>query len=486
MLPDNNSSHDRGAEGRSAGRMDPASRPVDGERSAEARSGRVEGAAPGLHRSLSLRDLVVYGLLFIGPTSTMGTFGVLDARSHGAIALAYLLATVAVAFTAWSYARMSQAVPQAGSVFAYASAGLGRRPGFIAGWMLGLDYLFMPALMSLILGIAAHQLFGAVPVWVFTGCGILLMTLLNLAGVRTTATVSFVILAVEIALLAVFVVAAVVVLVMHGPQRGWLSPLVGSGGFHLAGVLGAVSVAVLSFLGFDAIAGFAEETTGSSRGVARALMFCLTLAGALFVIQTYLGALLSPRTPEYLAAHPDDQGTAFYQMLDSQIGTWMGTAVTLVKTIGPVFSAMVAQAAVSRLMYGMARAGSLPKGLSRVDPRTGTPRNAVLVSGAATLVIAVASAVRPDGLGLLSSMVTVGAMVGFLFLHATVIGYYVRGRRTEQRVRHTVIPVVGGLVILIVLSQAPHPALVVGGLWLIAGAIVLVSRERRAKHFSTE
>lgn len=442
-------------------------------------SGTSRAAGPGLRRSLSLRNLVVYGLLFIGPTSTMGTYGVLDARSHGAVALVYLVATVAMAFTAWSYARMSRAVPRAGSVFAYASAGLGRRPGFVAGWMLGLDYLFMPSLMALILGIAAHQLFSAIPVWVFTASGILLMTALNLAGVRTTAVVSFVILAVEIVMLVVFAVAAAVVLAADGPRRGWFSPLVGAGGFEPAGVLGAVSVAVLSFLGFDAIAGFAEETTGPSRQVARALMFCLALAGALFIVQTYLAALLSPVTPDHLSAHPEEQGTVFYQMLNSQIGTWLGTCVTLVKTVGPVFSAMVAQTAVSRLMYGMARSGALPNGLSRIDLR-GTPRNAVLLSGALTAIIAVAAAVRPDGLGVLSSMVTVGAMVGFLFLHAAVIGYFVHGRRTRHPAAHVVIPVIGGVIILIVLALASRLALEVAAVWLVVGLVVMVLRRRHA------
>ncbi|QCV95971.1 APC family permease [Acidipropionibacterium acidipropionici] len=434
----------------------------------------------GLRRSLTLPTLIVYGLLFIGPTSPMGTFGVLDARSHGAIGLVFIIATLAVAFTAWSYARMSRAVPLAGSVFAYASAGLGRRPGFIAGWMLGLDYLFMPSMMSLILGIAAHHLVPSVPAWVFTAAGIVLMTGLNLAGIRTTTTVSFIILGVEIVMLAVFVVAAIVVLATHGPQRGWLSPLTGVGTFDPAGVIGAVSIAVLSFLGFDGIASFAEETTGSSRQVSRALVVCLVLAGALFVVQTYLAALLSPRTPGYLAAHQGEQGTDFYQLLDSQIGTWLGTTVTVVKAIGPVFSAMVAQAAASRLMYGMARDGALPRPLARIDRRTRTPRNAVLVTAVLTLSISVSAAIRPDGLDLLSSLVTVGALVGFLFLHAAVIGYFVCGRRTSHRPAHIVIPVIGGLIIATVLALAAHPALVVAGIWLVIGLAALAVRERTA------
>ena len=61
-------------------------------------------AVPTLRRTLSLRDLVVYGLLFIGPLAPVGVFGVLDARTNGAVALVYVFATIAMAFTAWSYA----------------------------------------------------------------------------------------------------------------------------------------------------------------------------------------------------------------------------------------------------------------------------------------------------------------------------------------------------------------------------------------------
>ncbi|GAB3982298.1 hypothetical protein GCM10029978_085620 [Actinoallomurus acanthiterrae] len=89
----------------------------------------------GLRRSLSLRDLIVYGLLFIGPLAPVGVFGVLDAKSSGAVALVYVVATIAMGFTALSYAQMSRRVPNAGSVFAYASAGLaGRRACWPAGW----------------------------------------------------------------------------------------------------------------------------------------------------------------------------------------------------------------------------------------------------------------------------------------------------------------------------------------------------------------
>lgn len=218
-----------------------------------------------LRRTLGFRDLVVYGLLFIAPMAPVGVFGTLDAKSDGAVALVYLVATLVMAFTAFSYAQMVRVAPLAGSVFAYARKGLGEGPGFIAGWMAMLDYLLIPAVAYLFSGIAMNALVPEVSRWVWTAIAVVVTTLLNLWGVRAAARVGFAVLALEIVVLLVFVVSAVVVLAGDGAQRGWLSPLTGDTGFSMTAVLGAVSVAVLSYLGFDAIASFAEEVTGVRR-----------------------------------------------------------------------------------------------------------------------------------------------------------------------------------------------------------------------------
>lgn len=110
----------------------------------ETGTGTGSSARHGLRRTLGFRDLVVYGLLFIAPMAPVGVFGTLDARSGGAVALVYVVATVVMAFTAFSYAQMVRVAPKAGSVFTYARTGLGEVPGFIAGWMAMLDYLLIP------------------------------------------------------------------------------------------------------------------------------------------------------------------------------------------------------------------------------------------------------------------------------------------------------------------------------------------------------
>lgn len=433
-----------------------------------------------LRRSLSSGDLIVYGLLFIGPLAPVGVFGVLDAKSSGSVALVYAVATVAMAFTALSYAQMSRQVPHAGSVYAYASIGIGRPAGFAAGWLAMLDYLLIPAVGYLFCGIALHSLVPSVPAWVFTAIAFVLTTLLNLVGVHLAARVGFVVLMVEIALLAVFVVAALVVLVVYGPARPWTSPALGVGGTSTAAVMGAVSVAVLSFLGFDAIASFAEENTGGERQVGRAVLFCLGVAGLLFVVQTYLAGLLMPVSPKRLAEVPAEQGTAFYEMTRTAVGSWLQRAFAVVKGVGPAFTAMAAVAAASRLLYGMARDRGLPKALASVDARSNVPRAALLTTAAISLVVSVWAARRPDGLDVLVSVVNMGALAAFTLLHVSVIGYFVVRHGSRQWVPHVVIPVLGAAVSIWIMISATAMAKIIAALWLAAGAVVFATGGRRA------
>ncbi|GJF19358.1 APC family permease [Streptomyces sp. HO565] len=446
------------------------------------------GEEQELRRSLGFRDLVVYGLLFIAPMAPVGVFGTLDAKSHGAVALVYVVATVAMAFTAFSYAQMVRVVPQAGSVFAYARAALGNGAGFIAGWMAMLDYVLIPAVAYLFSGIAMEALVPEVSRWVWTALAVVVTTALNLWGVRTAARVGFLVLALEIAVLLVFVASAIVVLARDGAERGWLSPLSGDGtqgAFALSAVVGAVSVAVLSYLGFDAIATFAEEVTGGSAKVARALLFCLALAGVLFVAQTYLVALLEPVTSARLAADPGRQGSAFYDAVDSSVGTWLHDLVAVSKAIGAAFAALAGQAAAGRLLFAMGRDRRLPGALSRTD--AGVPRVALLVAAVITLVAAVWAARRDDGLDHLVSVVDVGALTAFTLLHASVVGWFAVRRRggPVSWWRHVLVPVLGAAITIAVIVEASGTAQVVGAIWLAIGLVVLAVQGRRRSRAGT-
>ncbi|WP_028925557.1 APC family permease [Pseudonocardia acaciae] len=432
-----------------------------------------------LGRTMGLRELVAYGMIFVGPGAVVVVFGTLDALSGGTVPLVYIVATVAIAFTAMAYVWMSKAVPHAGSVFAYAGAGIGPRTGFIAGWMLMLDYLLIPALAHLFVGIALHSIFQPVPAWVFTVLSVTITTALNLAGVRIAAKVTIVVLCIELVVMAAVIVSLITVLATHGASRPALSPLVGYGGFAVGGVITAASVAVLSFLGFDGIASFAEDNAGDPKLVGRATLVCLLVCGALLVALAYLGALVTPVTPAEYAANSESQGTAYYDLVRTEVSWLLSTALATAKGTGAAFAAMVAQAAASRLLFGMARDGRLPRGLAAVSERSGSPGRATLVIAGFTVVVGAGAAAMPDGLNLLSSVVNVGALSAFTLLHASVIGYFVVRKRAAASAWHLIVPLLGAAVILAVLAGAHHTAQLVALTWLLAGLLVLAAQSRR-------
>ncbi|UQA93319.1 APC family permease [Streptomyces halobius] len=449
--------------------------------------GSGAGGAGSLRRTLSFRDLIVYGLLFIAPMAPVGIFGTLQAKSDGAITAVYIVATIAMGFTAYSYAQMVRVAPRAGSVYTYARVGLGEGPGFLAGWLAMLDYLLIPAVAYLFSGTAMHALVPSVHQWVWTALAVVVTTLLNLWGVRTAAVVGFAVLAMELAVLAVFVVVAAAAVIAGGAQRGWADPLMGEGGFSMTAVLSAVSVAVLSYLGFDAIAAFAEEARGAAdsgkgrglRGadrVARAVLTCLAVAGVLFAVQTYLAALLAPMSAAELAARPGAQGDAFYATVDASVGGWLRDLVAVSKAIGAAFAALAGQAAAGRLLFAMARDRRLPGAMSKVDAESGVPRRALLGASVVTLVAAVWAARRDDGLDQLSSIVNVGALSAFALLHASVIGWFWvrKGAGARSLPRHVVVPLLGLTVVIAVIVEAAPTARVVGAVWLAVGMLVLV------------
>lgn len=442
-------------------------------------------ATGGLRRSISLGSLVLYGLVFIGPAAAVGIFGTLDAKSGGAVGTVYVVATLVMAFTASSYMRMSREIPRAGSVFAYAGEGIGPRAGAVTGWMILLDYLLIPSVAYLFTGIALNSLFPSVPIWVFVALAVVVTTALNLVGVQVASKVITAVVLLEVAVLLLVLVLGARVLVTQGPSRPWLSPFVGTDGFSSAAVMAAVSVAVLSFLGFDALATFAEETKGGDRIVGRATLLCLVIAGFLFVAQTWLGALLSTATPADLQANPELQGSAYYTAVEDRIGKWLHWLLALAKGAGAAFSAMVGQGAGSRVIMDMAREGRLPSALARISGRSGVPVRSIIVTASGNVLVALWAATREDGLDVLSSVVNVGALTAFIGLHLSVIGYHLIRRRASVPGRwfaHGVVPVVGAVLLFLVLISASRLALLVGLVWLVIGLALAVLGHRGRGH----
>jgi amino acid transporter len=445
----------------------------EGTSGAAAEGVEAYGYRQELKRSLSFTDLLVYGLIFMVPIAPFGIFGGVFQASGGMVALAYAIGMLAMAFTAASYSQMARAFPMAGSVYTYAGRGIAQPVGFLAGWMILLDYVLVPGLLYLIAGIAMNSILTAIPVWLWVAAFVVLNTAVNYLGIEMTARINKIMLVAELVVLAIFIVIGVVALA-GGAGRGFdFSPVYTSSTFSLGLVFGAVSIAVLSFLGFDGISTLAEENRESARSIGKSMIAALVLAGTLFIVQTWIAALLVP-DPGALITDGDPGGTAFYDAAAVAGGPWLATLTAVATAIAWGFAnSLVAQAATSRLLFAMARDRQLPAVLARVHPVRRVPVNATLLVAAVSLVLGIAMSTREDGITLLSTLVNFGALTAFLVLHVSVVVHYLVRRRSTDYWRHLAVPVIGFVILAYVIVNAQLAAQTLGFAWLVVGIVVL-------------
>lgn len=432
---------------------------------AETASVEEFGYRQELKRALSFRDLLIYGMIFMVPIAPFGIFGyVLDA-SKGMVALAYLVGMVAMFFTAMSYRAMSRDFPVSGSVYAYAQRGIGQTAGFFAGWLILLDYILIPSLLYVVSAAALAPLFPAVPkaAWVI---GFLLIgALINLRGVELTARTNRVFLVLEIGVLVIFLIVGLTALYGGaGAGRLTLAPLYQPGVVTPALIGAAVSVAALSFLGFDAISTLSEEVRDRRRDtVGRATLAALFLMGGLFILQTWVAADLS-RGLKFQSLD-----TAFYEAARVAGGGWLYTLTAWATAIAwGVANSLVSQAAISRILYAMARDRQLPAPLARIHPRFQTPYVSIAVVAVVSLLV---SLLFLNDVARLTSFVNFGALTGFLFLHASVIVHFIGRRKSRDYFTHLLLPGVGFAIIAYVLYTMGQATWALGLGWLAVGAL---------------
>jgi amino acid transporter len=438
------------------------------EQAAEAELNKF-GYKQELQRSLGLWDLIVYGLVPIAP---FAIFGFVFNASHGMVPLVYIIGLVAMLFTALSYRAMSRAFPVAGSVYTYAGRGIGSPAGFFAGWAILLDYLLVPTLLYVTGAVALAAVLPGIPQWVMVVVFVVFNTAVNLAGIKIAAWTNMAFLIGEMVILALFVVVALIAIGQGKGGAHWsLTPFFNSHEFSPSLMFSALSIAVLSFLGFDAISTMSEEVSGESKLIGRATVLSLCLVAVLFVVQTYLAALLAPGKTQFT---DEEAPSAFYNISQAAAGHWMLVVTSVTVAIAAaVANSLVAQAATSRLLYSMARDRVLPGFLAHISPHRKVPDRAVLLVGALSLFLGL---VFVGQVAFLSTLVNFGALVAFLLLHVSVAVHYLIKKRERTYGMHLVVPAIGFVIIGYVLYNADKDAKIGGLIWLGVGVLIYLVR----------
>lgn len=418
-----------------------------------------------LKRALTLGDLIIYGLIFMVPIAPFGIYGSVATGSGGMPALVYLIGMVAMIFTAMSYATMSEEFPISGSVYAYASRGLSKTIGFFSGWIIIMDYFLIPALLIIVSGAAISAIVPGIPIWIWAVVFVLINTFVNIIGVDRTAKFNKVFLIMELAVFALFMIFAIKA-VAQGVNGSVFSikPFYNPDTFTMQGVMGAVSIGVLSYLGFDAISTLGEETKGGAKTIGKATIMALFLVGFCFITLTWVAGML---WPDYNTFENID--TAFYAIAEAAGGTWLMWVCSIATALAwGIADALVAQAAISRVLYSMSRDGYLPAPLKKIHPKYQTPYVATIFIGIITLILSIWFSYS---IGAIASLVNFGALSCFLVLHITVINHFLIRKKSSNYGRHLVLPVIGFLIIGYVWINLDSMSKQLGFAWLGLGVV---------------
>jgi amino acid transporter len=419
-----------------------------------------ETQAPQLRRTLTLWDLIFYGMVLIQPTAPAGIFGVVSEKAQGHVVTTILIGMVAMLLTARSYGRMARVYPSAGSAYAYVSQGIHPALGYVTGWSMVMDYVLNPTICTIL----CTQLTRDWLTWLPREAGIVffaaLFTALNLRGVKASARTNEII-GIGLGGVVLVFLGACAWYLYGAPPDDLARPFYDPATFSWALVLGGTSTACLTYIGFDGISTLSEEVENPRRNIMLATVLTCLLIGVLAALQVYGAQLVWGAWSGF-----PNVDTAFVAVARKAGGATVFAIVSLALIVANIGSGTGAQLGAARLLYGMGRSRALPAGFfGFVDPKTRIPRNNVLLVGAFALV---GGLLLSFGLG--AELLNFGAFIAFMGVNLATFAHY-WAKRHERNLANFVLPLAGFAVCLGLFCYLSRLAQIVGAAWLVVGIV---------------
>jgi len=424
-----------------------------------------------MRRALGLVGLTFFGVTYMTVITVFTTYGIVNQVTDGHLPASYLIAVVVMLFTAASYGAMVRRYPVAGSAYTYVQQSFGGGLGFLTGWVMLLDYLFIPMINFMLIGIYLNTQFPAIPIWAFTLVALLLVLLFNVLGITLVNKANFVIIALSVVLVVVFMVLAFKDYLGGDRSVGLIEPFTfGEGG--IGAIASGAAILALSFLGFDAVSTLSEEARHPRRDIPRAIILATLVGGFFFILVSWTGALsFHPDWNTMSDAQVDAAGTT---VMDNFGMSWFTSFFVAIYVVGAFGSGMTGQVSVARILYAMGRDGMLPRPLAHLSRRYGTPVVAACVISFFALSALFLS------LDTVAFMISFGALAAFAMVNLSVIRTYLfpkGGRKEPVTARavivHGIVPFIGFVLTIWLWTSLQALTWLVGGIWLVVGLIII-------------
>jgi putrescine importer len=425
----------------------------------------------GLHRTLGLWNLIIIGMVIIQPTAPMGIYGVISNKAHGHVVTTILIAMVAMLFTAISYGRMARIYPSAGSAYTYVGQEMHSSLGYVVGWGMVMDYLINPLICTAFCAQAAMNIVPGLSFYVWILFFAAFFSWTNLRGIKTSARMNEALCAGMVVVVALFLICVVRAVwgIHHGPGY-FTHPFYEAGNFHAKNIFAGTSVAVLTYIGFDAVSTLSEEVENPRRNIMLATVLVCLITGLLSGLEVYAAQLIWGSKPFV----GDDVVSAFAAVSRQAGGAVLFQIVNFTLLIANMGSGMGSQLAAGRLLYGMGRGNALPKSFFGViEPKRRIPRNNIIAVGAFAFLGAAMLQFFSDRLGggayeIGAECLNFGAFVAFMGVNAAAFMHHLRSDKSAAFGGY-IVPTLGFLICGFIWLNLSHPALALGAVWMIAG-----------------
>ena len=434
----------------------------------------TEEEGEGLKKTVGALQLTAMGVGAIIGTGIFVVIGEGAGVAGPAVIISFILAAVACAFSALSYAELASSIPVSGSAYTYSYATLGELTAWIIGWDLILEYGVSVAAIAVGWGGNLNSFFDsafgfALPDaiakspekgGVFNLPAVLItlaITLLLVRGTRESARANLVMVVIKLTTLIFFLVVAFT----H----------FGTTNFHnfapdgRDGITAAAAIIFFAFIGFDAVSTGSEESKNPSRDLPLAIIGSLAIC-TLFYVLVAVGAI-GIASPDQLSGSDAPLAAA----LDQGAGiTWAAAVLSFGALVAITSVVLVIMYGQTRIFFAMCRDGLLPRRLGKVHPRYGTPARLTLGMG---VLIAILAALVP--LSEIIKLVNIGTLFAFVLVNIGVI--VLRRTKPDMPRPYRVplspwLPLIGIAFAIYLMSDLPGTTWIRFVVWLLIGILI--------------
>lgn len=456
----------------------------------------TEAPEHALKKTLSALDLTVFGVGVIIGTGIFVLTGKVARENAGpAVSLAFVVAGVVCALAALCYAEFASTVPVAGSAYTFSYATLGELPAWIIGWDLVLEFALGTAVVAVgwsgyirsLLDNAGWHLPGYLGSRdgahgfgfdILAAALVLVLTAILVVGVKLSARVTEVVVAIKVAVVLIVIVAGAFFITAdnYSPFIPKAQPVAAGGtlkapliqlmfgwapsNFGVMGIFTAASVVFFAFIGFDIVATTAEETKNPQRDMPRGILGSLVICTVLYVAVSVVVTGMEHYTRLSVDAPLAD---AF-----KTIGhPWYAGVISFGAAVGLTTVCMILLLGQTRVFFAMSRDGLLPRFFSHVHPRYKTPHRPTVLLGVIIAVIA-----GFTSLSELAELVNIGTLFAFVVVAIGVVVLR-RTRPDLHRAFRTpfvpVVPIVSVCASLWLMLNLPTETWLRFAIWLVVG-----------------